>query len=94
MTAREARILTDENLKGEVIKPYMDIIYERILSSAKEGKSSITHPFHDVHKLHYPSRDIKKAIFDCLRTQGYEIIDHSDPDPGHPCSSAYDEIKW
>jgi len=101
MNAIEARDMTNENLKSPVIDPYLGIIYTRIECAAKEGKSSVTHPFHvpenlgyESRRQTYPSSPVKQAIYGCLRSQGYEIIEHEDPDPGHPCSCAYDEIKW
>jgi hypothetical protein len=95
--AEDAKRMSEENLNSVVIEPYLDLVYSKIETACKKGRFSITHPFHkgeEALPLDYPNCEIKRAVFSHLRDNGYEIIEHSNPDPGHPCSSAYNEIKW
>lgn len=89
MKADEARKISNENLRGPVIEPYMEVIWKRILKAAGKGQRSI----HGRHQ-NYPNIDKQKAIIDRLRQDGYEVNYHPDPDPGHPCSSSYYTIEW
>ena len=93
MKADEAKKLTQENLKGPVIEPLLDGIYRQIEAAAKKGRSSITHPCRD-KRMPYPSSDEQEAVWTHLRAEGYKVTHHADPAPGHPASSAYDEISW
>jgi len=93
MNAYEARELTQENLKGPVIEPILKEVHEKIEEAAKEGKSSITHPFHGSRGM-YPSTNEQEAVWDHLRSEGYKVKHHPNPDPGDPRSNDYDEISW
>ena len=92
MKATEARKLTEENLKGPVIEPYLRIVHTKIKEAANKGKSSITHPWAGIRGV-YPSSDEQEAIWTSLRSDGYKVERHPDPDPGHPASAPYDSIS-
>ncbi len=93
ISASEARQITEDNLKGPAIEPYITKILERIERFAKEGKSSIVHPFAGSEINPIPA--IQRAVFRKLIELGFRVISHKDPDPGDPRSSgAYEEIKW
>jgi len=93
ISAKEAKEIATKNLNSVVIEPYLEYIFENIEKAAKAGKFSILYPFNKCNLI-YPTREVQFAVFDKLRSYGYEVINHSDPDPGHPCSTPYDEIKW
>lgn len=93
MNAETAKKLTQSNLKGPVIKPYLDYIYQKIESAAKEGRDSVSHPFHGIRGT-WPSSAAQEAIWQELRSNGYKVRHVPNPDPGHPASSDYDEISW
>jgi hypothetical protein len=93
MDAESAKKLTQSNLKGPVIEPYLEIIYKKIEIAAKSGKFSIIRPFSEIRTT-WPGHEIQKAVWQELRANGYEVTHHSNPDPGYPCSSDYDEISW
>jgi hypothetical protein len=94
MNAKEARELSEKNLTRPVIKPLLDAIYDKISEAAKAGRKSITHPWRGLRTL-YPTPDQQQAVWKHLtEVDGYEVKHHDDPDPGHPCSSSYTEIRW
>jgi len=97
MKAEEARKITRENLKGPVIQPYLAFIYSQILQAAQNGQFSMANPFvcgERDEKLPWPSIDMEKVIFQKLTEEGYSVVQHPDPDPGHPCSAPYTTISW
>ncbi len=94
ISAKEARELTKTQIDNVLIKPYLDMLEDLIEAKAKDGINHLYHPFHFCQKFQYPNDELQKAIFIHLISLGYEIIHHLDPDPGHPCSSPYDEIRW
>lgn len=95
MTADEARKLTDNALRPTSVAmgPWMDVVMRRIKAAAKAGKRSVVHPFDGI-RMPGPDWEVKKAIRNALQQMGYEWIDHPNPDPGHPASRPYIEIKW
>jgi len=92
MKADEARDITRKNLQGPVIEPILASIYERIKGAALQGRSSIMNPFTNFKK--HPTPAEERAVFMRLRQDGFEVIRHDDPDPGHPCSRPFTEIRW
>lgn len=96
MNAQEARNITNENLKGSVIKPYIECIDRKIERAAIEGKSSLHRP--EVGAANgvdfYLTGAELKAVKEHYIGEGYEWIDNPDPDPGHPCSGAYTTLSW
>lgn len=94
MNAKEARELAEKNLKGPVIKPLLDALYEQIRHAAENGRKSITRPWSGL-RIAYPTPDQQVAVWmHLISVDGYTVEHHPDPDPGHPCSSAYTEISW
>ena len=48
-----------------------------------------------MNALPWPSSTEEQAIFDHLRSEGYTIKFHEDPDPGDPRSSGpYTTVEW
>jgi hypothetical protein len=92
MTALEARKLSVEKLRNSVIQPMVDHIYNRIRAATQQGKFLIRDPFMGFSQ--YPSEEEKEAIFMTLKSNGYTVKDHPDPDPGDPRSRPYIEILW
>lgn len=90
MKATEARKLTEKSAKTVVIKPYLDKIYDMIRIAAEKGETSITFEYNLC-----PGGTAEEALRKQLRKDGYEIVFHDDPDPGHPCSGGcYETINW
>ena len=63
----------------------------QILEAATRGRSSITDP---QSRYPYPSGDEIDAMYLQLKTEGYTVVHHPDPDPGDPCSRPYTTISW
>ena len=90
MKATEARKLTEKSAKTVVITPYLTALYSKIREAAAKGETSITFEYN----LN-PSGAAGDALRKQLRKDGYEIVFHDDPDPGHPCSGGcYETINW
>jgi hypothetical protein len=92
MNAKEARALTNKNLMGPAIKEYMDVIHDHISMAAQRGESNITNPLY-VGRKSVPFH-LHEAVLDALRSEGFKIVDHPDPDPGHPASGPYTTLSW
>lgn len=96
-TAKDARKMSDDNLKGPVIEKYINHIDNRIKKAAKEGKTSIHNPQAGSANEgfdFYLGGDRFAAVERYYISIGYVIKDHPDPDPGHPCSSPYTTLSW
>ena len=89
MNAKEAKALTEEGLEGALIDPYLNFIYEKIKKAAAKGDYSIYHPFHGMQN--YPSLNIREAVFNKLRKDGYKITSH---EGDRPMDTPYDQISW
>lgn len=92
MNANEARELTQKNLRGPLSQPYLDAVHKRIQDAAEQGQSRIVHPFYGISPR--PSEEIQAEVLALLRTEGYRVEHHPNPDPGDPRSCEYDEILW
>lgn len=92
MKAEEARKLAQENLKGVVIEPLLERTYGLIRKASLEGKSQIVDPLSGLRCM--VSQDQRDAVYDKLREDGYKVVHHPDPDPGHPASHAYTTVSW
>lgn len=93
MNAEDARKITNKSLKGLVIEPLLEKIYRRVKESAEVGKHVLRSPF-DINGEPYLSAEIRAALTTSLRSCGYKVLYHEDPDPGHPCSSKYETLEW
>ena len=93
MNAKQAREESQKNLKGPAIEPYLTNIYLQIEKATKAGKFAIIVSFASARS--WPSSTEEQAIFDHLRSEGYTIRFHEDPDPGSPVSSGpYTTVEW
>ena len=92
MNAQEARRITDKQLRGEAIFPYLEHVHQRIRRAAIAGQGSIVHPFHGVAT--WPGPEVRAAVFAHLIAEGYTVAHHDSPDPGNPLSSDYEEVSW
>lgn len=94
-TAQMAKAITDENVKGPVIEPYIDVLVQAIRDAAKRGESSID-PWRTLSTSRLSSNAYK--FEDHIRrhfiTNGFKWEDHPNPDPGHPASSSYTTLSW
>jgi hypothetical protein len=95
MTANEARKITQESLEGPVLDPILRYIKQQIVDAAKSGKSQVINPLSKNIPAAWCSMELQSLLWKRLRNEGYKIVQHDDPDPGHPCSSGgYMTIEW
>lgn len=90
MNAKKAKQLSVKNTKTLIVYVYGKNIDARIKSAAQSGKNNVIHPFLGLNL----SYDKKKALKLYYMNKGFNVIDHPDPDPGHPASRPFTEIKW
>jgi hypothetical protein len=90
MRAEEARRLTEKNLRGPVIDGILKVAYERIKNAAKDGKSSVNHPFYDAYPS--PSPEAVEAALTHLKSIGYKVTHHTNTDPER--GSDWDRVSW
>lgn len=96
MKASEARALTAQFATSTNIDALYTKLCDRISAAAKQGQTSIAHPFVALNgtRLGLPTREQQEAIRQRLLADGYSVEDHPDPDPGHPCGGAYTTVSW
>jgi hypothetical protein len=87
MNAKDARQLTDQQIRNELLGPTMETVYKKIKAKIDQGHYSLSHPFNG-HTVEY---HIRKACLDKLREEGYDVIHHKGCGQREP---AYDEISW
>ena len=92
INASEARKLSEESLNGPLIFGILDIAFRRIKEAASNGKFSVAYPFYNAYPA--PSTEAAEAAIGYLKTLGYKVTHHPNPDPGDPRSSSYDEVSW
>lgn len=95
MNAIEARAIVNRSAENVDITPYLTKIYDKITEYAKLGQTSMNFDdYRFIPDVHFRS-EICKAVRSQLRKDGYKIVYHEDPDPGHPCSTGGGEtISW
>lgn len=94
MNAKQAREESQKNLKRPVIRPYIVSIHNQIIKATKEGKFAIILSY-SMNSLPWPSSTEEQAIFDHLRSEGYTIKFHEDPDLRDPRGSGlYTTVEW
>lgn len=93
MNAAEARAESERHLKTTILEPLLTHVYEKILEAAKKGRFSIQDP-HQGYSGDWPSLEVQNALWAALSANGYKVVYHPDPDPGHPCSHDYHEVSW
>ena len=97
MDAKQARELSDKVLGEVVITPWLERIDTKIKEACNKGYRSILDP-----DLHYEGTKFNgslsgaeyKKVKAHYISLGYNWIEHENPDPGHPCSREYVELKW
>ena len=98
MKASEARKLTKKNLASPVIEIYADQVVEKIKEAATAGRFQLINPFSNLKDKDGGFTTLNSAELEAItkhfKAQGYTVIDHPDPDPGHPCSAPYTTLEW
>lgn len=92
MTVDDARRITQENLKGPVIEPYLQKIYGKIQEAAKRGNNCITNPL-EFSKMRGLDTRIEQAVYDQLRKDGFKVEYH-EGDHRDPRECSYTEVSW
>lgn len=94
MNAQEARKIAKSNLQGPLIDGALQHCYRLIQVAAAKGQTRITNPISGRAPLEWYDFNFKKALYLALQKEGYKIVHHPDPDPGHPCCAPYTTISW
>jgi len=91
MNAVEARQITNNSIKYDVLGPLLEIAYDRIKEFAEKGKSSVPHPFYgsDIYDCNIINMGIDQLKMDGFTTKFHDVIDSSDPR-----EHSYWEISW
>ena len=90
--ADEARRLSEDSLRGPVIAPLLEIAFQRIKEAASKGAYTVNHPFYNAYPS--PSPEAEASALAYLRTLGYTVKHHPNPDIMDPRSSDWDEVSW
>jgi len=93
MNAEQARALSSKNL-DLMIEPTIAIINQKIEKMAASNNPSGNRCLNSLWYGLTLSNDQKLAITAHFRKEGFKIVDHPDPDPGHPGSSEYTTMEW
>jgi len=92
MTPTEARALAESKLHGPVIAPLLAHVKGRIKEAADKGQFQIAHPLYGYKK--WPDHEQTEALWLALQKEGWKVVHHPDPDPGHPASGPYTTVSW
>jgi len=95
ITSKQARSITNENLRGPVIESFVSTLVVKIKMEAAKGRSSINPwTYLAAYTPKSPDASQKEAIRKHFEQAGFDWIDHADPDPGHPASGPYTILSW
>lgn len=92
MKASEAHDLARKQVRGPAIAHLLEHVHHVIKNAATAGKFSVQDPLSSIRTMVMPEES--KAVYDALRKDGYTVVDHPEPDPGHPCSRPYTTVSW
>lgn len=95
MKASEARKIAEAYSSSKDVDLLWDALVLKMKARAEKGFTFMVHPYAELKgKNTYCSAEEQSALERRLVTNGYKVINHSNPDPGHPASSAYTEVLW
>lgn len=97
MKAEDARKLSQGYAQSADVDRLWDKLMERIKTTAETtGRTELMHPWSGLNgdRLGMPTREQQDALRKRLIAEGYSVVDHPDPDPGHPCSGPYTTVSW
>ena len=93
MKAEEARRISEQNFKGPVIEPLLEVAYARIKEAAEQGRRSVYFRFYGLSLSPFPTAEAEKAVLQRLREEGYTVKRFANnPDLGN--SREYNEVSW
>lgn len=99
MTPADAKALYDKQIEKDLDETIMKLVYQAIKEKIELHKKK-SYDFDQLligilEKINgRPIRDYSEEIRSVLKTQGFQIVDHPDPDPGHPCSRPYTTLYF
>jgi len=95
ISAEEARKLTEANLSGPGIEPYLKVLDSKIRITAQEGKSRID-PVRHIRSIRMiaPSKEQWISIKKHYTQKGFKWIYHPDTDDQDPRISSETELSW
>jgi hypothetical protein len=97
MKASEARKLSQGYAQSADVDRLWDKLMERIKNTAETtGQTELVHPWSGLNgeRCGMPTREQQDALRKRLIAAGYAVVDHPDPDPGHPASGPYTTVSW
>lgn len=96
MNAAEAHAITKLHLTTQLLEPLLEHVFQKIQMAAERGQFSVQDPHlgYDLYAGRVLSPELLLALWKALTDLGFEIHDHRDPDPGHPCSRPWVEVHW
>lgn len=91
MRDRAARM---QNRDSEVMD-YWNRLVALIGKYSDEGETHMINPFSKIVPAStFLDPKVEKELIRKLEAEGMRIIQHPEPDPGHPCSRPYTELSW
>ncbi len=95
ISAKDAREITAKHLSGMTISKWVSVLTDEIRAKAKYGTNSLNPwKFFDGQFSRSPNSMEKLAIKQHFTALGFVFEDHPEPQPGHPCCSAYTTMSW
>lgn len=97
MKASEARKISAGYAQSVDVDKLWDKLMARIKTIGETtGRTELVDPWLGLNgdRLGLPTREQQDALRKRLIAEGYEVVDHPDPDPGHPASRPYTTVSW
>lgn len=92
MTAEQARRIANDHLEGPATKDLLKRVHQKIEREAKKGLFCLNHQLDGVKGGIAPQ--VKDALWLALKSEGYIIVHHRNPDPVNAAVKPYTIISW
>lgn len=91
--ANDLRLLSDAGAAESraVVEAFHHIKIQMMNHATASGKRSYVFRLPHQYSLSFEQCE---GLLNLLRNEGIKVTEHPNPDPGHPCSSAYTELSW
>lgn len=94
-----AQVMRDKSNTMQARQPEVMDYWNKLVASiarhADEGFTHLNHPFAGIVPAStILDSQVERELIKMLEKEGFTVIHHPNPDPGHPASRPYIEVHW